>query len=474
MFKMKRPFGELARRVRQHWSSCRPGSRNQAGEQRQSCLKSFLHNQNGAIAVISVISLPVILGFGALAIDMSYAYQTRNLLQTTADAAALAAEAELPAKPKVVAKAMEYVEENMPAASHGMVLADSDVVIGNYDFDTKTWSPDTGPLNAVQVTTRRATQNNNRLELFLARVLGLWSLDIAASAIASRGDGGIELMMVLDVTGSMEDNIPGLRAAATNMLQVIYGETSSRPDVYIGLAPFSVRVNIIDYGETWMNSPPSQTNGPPAPVDFECRINEVDPNYPRLCVAARSGFNGENTELPSFEGFDEFQGSMAGCPVPRAVGLTSSRAAIQNEIDNLCSGSRTSTHRGMVWGWRMISEDWQGLWGDPSLPLSNEESPGKYVVIMTDGVNTPVEDGEEPDSEEEANEQLLRECEAMKAEGITIFAVTFDMGGDLTDLYQQCTTVPEYQFDAETEIELEQVFGIIGDLVTTGGARLVF
>ena len=93
---------------------------------------------------------------------------------------------------------------------------------------------------------------------------------------------------------------------------------------------------------------------------------------------------------------------------------------------------------------------------------------------MTDGVNTPVEDGEEPDSEEEANEQLLRECEAMKAEGITIFAVTFDMDGDLTDLYQQCTTVPEYQFDAETEFELEQVFGIIGDLVITGNARLVF
>ena len=109
----------------------------------RSALKSFLHSQNGAIAAIVVVSLPVLLGFAALAIDMSYAYQTRNMLQITASAAALAAEPELPNRAQVVTKAMEYVEENMPAANHGMVLDNSDVVLGNWDPDTKTWSPDT-------------------------------------------------------------------------------------------------------------------------------------------------------------------------------------------------------------------------------------------------------------------------------------------------------------------------------------------
>ncbi len=141
MRKIKRHFGELAHRVRQHRSSRQPGSGYRAADQQPNCLKSFLREQNGAIAAISAVMLIVILGFGALAIDMSYAYTTRNLLQVTASSAALAAAPELPDQSQVVAKALEYVEENMPAANHGAVLAGSDVVLGNWDPDTETWTP---------------------------------------------------------------------------------------------------------------------------------------------------------------------------------------------------------------------------------------------------------------------------------------------------------------------------------------------
>ncbi len=119
MRKMKRPNGELARRVRQHRSSRQPGSGNRAADQRPNCLKGFLREQNGAIAAISAVLLIVILGFGAFAIDMSYAYTTRNLLQVTASTAALAAAPELPNQSAAVVKAMAYVEDNMPAANHG-------------------------------------------------------------------------------------------------------------------------------------------------------------------------------------------------------------------------------------------------------------------------------------------------------------------------------------------------------------------
>ena len=81
MYRVKRPFGELAHRVRQHWSSRQLGSGDRAADQRPKRLKNFLRDQNGAIAAISAVLLIVILGFGAFAIDMSYAYSTRNLLQ---------------------------------------------------------------------------------------------------------------------------------------------------------------------------------------------------------------------------------------------------------------------------------------------------------------------------------------------------------------------------------------------------------
>ncbi len=142
-------------------------------------IKQFLRAQDGAIAAMTAVSLVVILGFGAFAIDMSYAYSERNLLQVTADAAALAAAPELPNKNKAREMALEYVEDNMPAATHGEVLVKEDVVLGNWDPVSETWSPNVGPLNAVEVTTRRSS---DRFDLFLGPFLGLGSLDMQASA----------------------------------------------------------------------------------------------------------------------------------------------------------------------------------------------------------------------------------------------------------------------------------------------------
>ena len=120
----------------------------------------------------------------------------------------------------------------------------------------------------------------------------------------------------------------------------------------------------------------------------------------------------------------------------------------------------------------MISPKWQGKWGNPNLPLSYDKTPGKYVVIMTDGKNHPNQ-SDDPYSEKEVDAQLLRECQAMKQEGITIFAITFKMGGALTSLYQQCASKPEFEFDAESEADLESVFSTIGELLTAGTVRLI-
>ena len=154
MRRMEGLFGGLSRRIRQRWSSSRLASTDRVGGRRRNGLKSFLRDQNGAVAAMVAVSLTVILGFGALTIDMSYAYSTRNLLQVTASSAALAAAPELPNQSQVVAKALEYVEANMPAANHGTVLDNSDVVPGNWDPDTKTWTP--GASSSRRTHTRPA------------------------------------------------------------------------------------------------------------------------------------------------------------------------------------------------------------------------------------------------------------------------------------------------------------------------------
>jgi Flp pilus assembly protein TadG len=200
-------------------------------------LSRFLRDRDGAIAAISAVSLVVILGMGAFAIDMSYAYSERNLLQVTASAAALAAAPQLPDLSGTTDKAVEYAEENMPPETHGMVLDNSDVVLGNWDSVSETWTPGGSPSNAVEITTRRSTVNGNRLELFLAPILGLGSLDMEASAVAyARTPTAWDVALVQDVTGTFAEEIGDAREADQAMLDCI---SNNFVDARMGLTAFT-------------------------------------------------------------------------------------------------------------------------------------------------------------------------------------------------------------------------------------------
>ena len=200
-------------------------------------LGRFLGERDGAIAAISAVSLVAILGMGAFAIDMSYAYSERNLLQVAASAAALAAAPELSDESEMIAKAREYVEANMPATSHGMVLESTDVVRGHWDPESETWMPGATPFNAVEVTTRRSDSNGNALDLFLAPILGMGSLDMEASAVAYvRAASAWDVALVQDVTGTFAEEIGDARVADQVMLDCV---SNNFVDSRMGLTTFT-------------------------------------------------------------------------------------------------------------------------------------------------------------------------------------------------------------------------------------------
>ena len=114
--------------------------------------KSFLRDQSGIVAMIVVLSLVMIGGATALAVDVGYLYSLRNQLQAAADSAALAGASQLSVSDaEVLAKAKEYAGRNLPASEHGTVLADADVVIGNWNSSTRVFTPANGVVqnNAV-------------------------------------------------------------------------------------------------------------------------------------------------------------------------------------------------------------------------------------------------------------------------------------------------------------------------------------
>ncbi len=147
-------------------------------------------DRRGAVLVIAALAMPVLLGVTAMVIDLSNARMVSRQLQLSADAAALAAVGEVADPPTARARAVQYGTRNMPVADHGNIINPSDVMVGHWDKDARTFSPGATPANAVRVTARRSSANGNPLPLLFANVMGLQETDISVSAVALAGASG--------------------------------------------------------------------------------------------------------------------------------------------------------------------------------------------------------------------------------------------------------------------------------------------
>ena len=156
------------------------------------------------------VSLVVILGFGALAIDLGQLYLARAELQRAADAAALGGATayftdaglsqNISELEKMITKRAQNVSLQNPTHHVNTVLEEEDIVIGTYDPNHPDAPLDTSGvdrLNAVEVTVRRTPESTNgSISLYLAGVLGIReaSVTATATAIANSRFSGLEVI----------------------------------------------------------------------------------------------------------------------------------------------------------------------------------------------------------------------------------------------------------------------------------------
>jgi hypothetical protein len=154
---------------------------------RKGIVSRFGGDESGAIAIWVAVGMPMIMGIAALAFDMNQLYVTKARLQHTADAAAIAAAQALPDQSAVITAAQNYATMNMPSATHGIVVASGDVTMGNWDPDTRVFTPSGIPENEVRVSARRDQQNGNPVPTSFANALGISNVDVSASSVATIG-----------------------------------------------------------------------------------------------------------------------------------------------------------------------------------------------------------------------------------------------------------------------------------------------
>jgi hypothetical protein len=153
--------------------------------------------EQGQVLVLALIFIVVVLlGMAALVIDVGYAYYAHRSLQSSADASALAGAQELPDAARAQTVANDYGGHDGGKNSHNNIPG----VTTNVTTKCIPSIPGCDPVNAVVVTERAA-----RVPTIFAKLLGIDHFDIKVKATACSpcGTKPVDIMLVLDRTGSM-------------------------------------------------------------------------------------------------------------------------------------------------------------------------------------------------------------------------------------------------------------------------------
>lgn len=378
-------------------------------------LARFRTDRRGSVTILFALSALVLIVIAGGSIDFVRAVHARNQLQVAADSAAIAAARVWQMENDLAAaenKALAHYNENKPA----------DLL-----NEVPTFTPDVASGTfAIQATAEVPTP-------FLSLV-GIVTYHIGVAARARVHPGiPVEIALMLDATQAMAGpKLQSLQAAATRFVDMVLASQDGRGLLRIALAPYAEGVRPGDpYYEYVVGTPAATT-----------RFDDINGNRQTYrksdCTAERTGPEAFTAAAPlepdKLIAIYTRNGQCtpdAGNPV---TPLTSNKSALTTAIADLRAGGLNGGHLGVAWTWYLLSPDWSAVW-----PISSEPRPygsvQKVAVLMTDGGWEVAYDasgvatrdsGRNPNNG--ASDAYSRQlCDNIKAAGITIYAVGFDL-----------------------------------------------
>ena len=320
-------------------------------------------------------------------------------------------------------------------------------------------------------------------------------LALGGPGSGSPGSGGggsnsgksLEISLMVDITGSMNDGsgsgstyttkLQDLKAAATDLINVVIWADQSKYTSKMAIVPFSEDVR------------------PPSSALTKARGNlstskTVSGTTYLLsdCVVERTGTQKYTDAAPKSGQYvmghytlKTGNATKGTCTVPSnaaLVPLTSTKQTLLDKISGLTATGGTAGQLGTAWAWYTLSPNWASLWPSSTPVAYGTDSVQKIAILMTDGeYNTQYDSngisanyGSTTSCPQAANgcstAQARSLCTAMKAKGITIYTVGFQLGGNQTaiDTLSQCASPPTNPLDpvkfynADDGDQLKQAF----------------
>jgi len=402
-------------------------------------IRRFLRDRSGATALMMMLLAVPMVAIVGLATDAARGYMLKARLVQAVDAAALAG-----------------------GATFDASLQSDDI----QRFFTANF-PD-GYMNASMAALQITPQQNGEaievvasatIQTTFMQVLQIDTLTVNARTVVQRAVRGMELVLVLDTTGSMNSGgkLQAMKDAANDLLDIMYGESDTIDDFWVGLVPFRARVRINKNDTDWIDSaPPTNWKGcvdvrpapddtsdaPPAGSTLFSPLGKLVAGY---LVPSKPGYTATNDYCPK-----------------RILPLTASKTTVANKIGNLNAYGTTRIDVGAAWGWRLMSPTWRGYYDEATLPLDyDEELMDKAVIILTDGANCCSSYGTDIAA---ADAALLQTCQNMKDEDIIVYTISFaSLPSALKTMMTNCATSASHYFDSETNSDLTVAFQTIGN-----------
>ncbi len=368
-----------------------------------SRVKRFKKDEEGSLIIFSMFIFVTMIIFGGIAVDLMLYENRRTHVQNSTDRAVLAA-----ANLKQTVPAKEVVKDYL--AKVGIAVEDSDIIVREVGSQPVV----TGRQVAVKVDAQSPTM--------LMNMIGVDWLPYGAVSSAEQSVNDVEVSLILDVSGSMgwNNKLGNMQSAAKKFVEgVLEGSDDNR--VSVSLVPYSTQVSA---GPELMSRLVTEHNHDFSHcVNFEeedfgttaiQRVRPMTDDDGNIVADADGNPVMELVPLSQTASFDPWKGWNSSrahrYPVCRDANYldilpwSNSIADLSGQIDDLTASGNTSIDVAMKWGTALLDPSMNDHLnsirtdGTSSLTIDAEFQPRprphdyedvlKFVVLMTDGINT--------------------------------------------------------------------------------------
>lgn len=444
---------------------------------------AFARSSDGNIGIMSALLTPLLLMSAGFAVNVAHVYNTRASMSQTLDAALTSTTREVivNGQSKSVAKA---AMEDFIGANGNASLAQADkLTLTELDID-----------RTSRVVTAQM-KSDVKLPFPVFGMSDTWPVVVAAAT--AYNDRPVEVAMMLDLTGSMNERgtpkngrtqtkLDNLKDAASSAVKDLLSRNrpGQRPRVRIALVPYSQGVNAgslseanyIEDGARRIADAPIGLDELNLPANRPIKlVQDLLRPATDKCTTERKVMSGgsltadfsDNPPETAMINRDKRMPANS-CPRASVTPLSSDEDKLLDQISRFAGIGGTAGHIGVQWTRYVLSPKWgsflsarAGSDAIPAVPASGPTAVRKVAILLTDGeFNTQYASGGNSAGMAQAHCNLLKQ-------GVEVFTIGFMLRDNAAKATMAACASPDtnggikHYYDASNAAELNAAFQAI-------------